>query len=171
MPSGICSFKANSFEIPKTDLRISYFEVFNSRRGTGCLKGQTNSIWNKCDLRNGETEEGSDPQIDVVIKLRDPKTLRNTDQLIIPMTEIVELGWVTDRKGNAKSIIETSKRKDVEIGTYKLHLVAKRTIKNLSEDKIITELNFYLPGDAEKKTRTKLLYQARCESDFTNKNF
>lgn len=171
LPAGICSFKTKSFAIPKTDLRVSHFEIFNSGRGTGCLKGQTNSFWNKCDLRPGETEAGKDPSIDVIIKLRDSKTYRDLDQVIVPMTEIVDLGWVTDRKGNAKSIIEVTKRENVELGGYTLHLLAKRTIKNLAEDKMVTELYFYLPGDKEKKVRSKLLYQARCESEITNKSY
>ena len=171
LPSGVCSFKSKSFAIPKTDLRVYHFEVFNSGRGTGCMKGQTHSFWNKCDIRPGETEEGKDPSIEVVIKLRDAKTYQNADQLIIPMTQIVDLGWVTDRKGNAKSIIEVTKRENVEIGGYTLHLMAKRTIKNLAEDKMITELFFYLPGDKEKKIRSKLLYQARCETEITNKSY
>lgn len=171
LPSGICSFKTKSFGIPQTDLRVSHFEVFTAGRGTGCMRGESHHLWSKCDIRPGETEEGRDPEIDVIIKLRDSKTYSDADQLVIPMTEIVQLGWVTDRKGNPKSITETTKRQNVEIGGYKLHLLAKRTIKNLSEPKLVTELNFYLPGDVNKKIRAKLLYQARCETDYSNQNY
>ena len=171
MPSGVCSFKSKSFNIPKTDIRIYHVEVFTSARGTGCLKGQTHSFWDKCDIRPNETDEGSNPQITLLLKLRDNQTLQNTDQLMIPMTDIVDLGWVTDRKGNYKSIIETVKRKDVEILGSHLNIVTKRTIKNLNENKLQTEVLFYSMANPEKKIKSRLLYQARCESEITDRSY
>jgi hypothetical protein len=171
LPSGTCNFKSKSFLVPKTNIRVWQFEVFTLQRGTGCLKGQTNALWNRCDLRNGETESGSEPIINVILRLRNPDTLKNTDIITIPMTEIVQLGWVTDRNGNPTSIIETTKRANIEIAGSLVHLVAKRTIKKLDEDKVMTELLFYSPADALKKVRPKLLYQARCESEITRKSY
>ena len=171
LPAGVCSFKSKPFAIPKTDIRVHHFEVFTSRQGTGCMKGQTHNFWNKCHIRSNETEEGSDPLVELHLKYRDSRTLKEVGTITIPMTEILELGWITDRKGNPKSITETLKRENIEILGTKLHIISKRMIKKLDEDKIITEVNFYLPGDKEKNIKNRFLYQARCESEFTNKNF
>ncbi len=171
LPSGICSFKTKSFELPTTDIRVHHVEVMTSRRGTGCLKGQAHNFWSKCDIRNTESDEGSDPLVDLIIKFRDSKTLKNSDSMIIPMTEILELGWITDRKGTPQSITETTKRENVEIHGSKFHIVSKRNIRNLTEDKMNIEVLFYQPGNAEKSTKAKLLYQVRCDVEFTNKNY
>lgn len=171
MPSGVCSFKSKSFELPTTDVRVYHVEVVTSRRGTGCLKGQTHGFWNKCDIRDKESDEGSDPSIDVIIKFRDNQRLKNIGNMIIPMSEIIELGWITDRKGNPKAITETIKRENIEIHGSNFHIVSKRNIKNLAEDKMNIEVLFYQPGDAEKNLKAKLLYQARCEVEITNKSY
>ncbi len=102
MPSGACSFKSKSFELPTTDVRVYHVEVVTSRRGTGCLKGQSHSFLNKCDIRDKESGEGSDPIVDVILKFRDNQKLKNQGIMVIPMTEILELGWITDRKGTHK---------------------------------------------------------------------
>ncbi len=171
MPSGVCSSKSKSFALPTTDVRVHHVEVVTSRRGTGCLKGQTHGFWNKCDIRDQESDEGSDPIVSVILKFRDKKKYKNLGIVVIPMIEILELGWITDRKGNFKSITETTKRENIEIQGSNFHLVSKRTIKNLAEDKMNLEVLFYQPGDVEKSVKAKLLYQVRCEVEITKKSY
>lgn len=164
LPAGVCNFQTKSLVVPNTDIRISRFEVFTSRRGTGCLRGQKESFWNKCDIRKDETAEGSDPTVELILKFKNSQNYKDGGQLIFQMSELAELGWMTDRKGNPKSIIETTKRRDVEIKGLNFNIIAKRQIKNLSENKIVTELFLYLP---DQNNKSRLVLQASCESDIT----
>ncbi len=171
LPAGKCSFRSNAFPIPTTEVLVSGFEVYTNRRGTGCMKGQTHTIWKKCDIRPNETEDGTAPLTTVILKIRDAKTLKDLNVLTIPMTKLVDLYWKTDRKGNPYAIHEISIRENTDIEGVKIYMVAKRTIKNVNEDIISTELSFYQPGDKDEKIRSKLLYKASCDAEFTDKSY
>lgn len=139
LPAGICDFKTKSLAIPGTDFRISRFEVFTSRRGPN-------------------------PSIQTVLKFKKNDKYIDAGQLIFQMPEMLELDWIADQLGNPEEIYETTRRRNVDLMGQSFDVVAKRQIKNLNVNKIVTEILFY---SANEQGDLSLALQASCESDIT----
>lgn len=165
MPVGSCAFKDKPLYIPNTDTRIRFVEAFTIRRGTGCKVGETNTFWKKCDLRDGETEAGSEPETSINLKYRNDKSGRQDSLIMFSMTKSPERQATFDRLGNPIGLYETTTRENVEIDDQVVNIVVKRQIPKLSEPKIITEIQVFSVANKETKTRSKLLVKGKCESE------
>lgn len=170
LPEGRCKLK-KTIQVPGTQIHLTEFQIFTIRRGTGCKAGQSSTWWKKCDIRDGETDAGSDPATDVVIWYRDPDNYKRKYNIVFTMLKEVERRAFVDRHGNYLGFYETTARENLNMEPDVIHVVAKRQIPKASENKIVAELQIFKPGDKEKGIRSKLLHRERCEMEFTDKSF
>ena len=168
MPVGSCSIKTKPLYLPNTDTRIRFVEAFTIRRGTGCKVGEAHSFWKKCDIRDNETEAGSEPETSVNLKFRNDKSGRNDSLIMFSMTKAPERQATFDRLGNPIGLYETTTRENVEIDDQIVNVVVKRQIPKLSDSKIVTEIQVFSVANKETKTKSKLLVKGKCESEIKN---
>jgi hypothetical protein len=139
VPDAKCFYKSKTLELPGSRFQISQFEVWTIRSG------------------NKERE----PSITGYLKLLDKVTLKNTESIMIPMTNLTS-GFITDRLGNPKSVTDTVIRRNVDIGGAEFHLVFKRTVNDvdsLEEPTVQAEMLLYKASDKSLALQASCTYQ------------
>lgn len=141
VPDVKCLYTSESLEVPGSPVRISQFEIGTTSYGT----------------------LDKEPSVSAYLKLRDGHTLRNLE-IVTLSVEIQELGWVTDRLSQPKGIVETTFRRNVNLGGVNYHLVFKRTINDIKKPVISAEMILYSVGD-----NSVPVLHARCNSEIKKK--